>query len=144
MELRHCTVVPGYRRSKTLSPLCLWAMIETGQKSAKRHRRTWHIFFIYFLVSSMSSWTCHSWICTRNNRLPMPSMSYTSHQDCEFHQKSSLYQSISPYDSDEKSIETDTQYKNSFLSRNHHWIVLVDDEESIRLAIGTLLSISCQ
>lgn len=71
----------------------------------------------------------------------MPFNHYSSfNHEFALSHESSICLSISPYDkeaSDDDNTVTNEQYTNSFRSRNNHWIVLVDDEESIRLAIGT-------
>lgn len=47
-----------------------------------------------------------------------------------------LYQSMSPYENNEEFEKPDEHYTDSFRLRNNHWIVLIDDEESIRVAVG--------
>jgi hypothetical protein len=46
---------------------------------------------------------------------------------------------MSPFEKDEGYEKPNEQHSDSYTSRNNRWIVLVDDEESIRLAIGMLL-----
>jgi hypothetical protein len=52
-----------------------------------------------------------------------------------------LQSSLENYNKDpENELKYNTQKNtNTFSSRNNHWIILVDDEESIRMALGEFL-----